>query len=235
MPLRDSKAFGDGLSWLGEQAQTQFLYRHNSGSTRSLSSSSAFPSYQELSNSSYNSLDFFDKKHTIRHQVVVWSVGTPDVKSHTVTMMFRVTLFWNDRPLVAQPQPPSPDDGDGDNEDDDHDGSVWVMEGRNKAVRRKKKRSHVGGGTYVEEDEEAQTIIDVPPISIINADTFETVGRPDICMLRKKSRLMQFSCMYRAKLLQDKEIMNVSQFPHDSLDLIIKLGILHQPATTMRF
>ena len=46
--------------------------------------------------------------------------------------------------------------------------------------------------------------------------------------LRKKSRLMQFSCMYRAKLLQDKEIMNVSQFPHDSLDLIIKLGILHQ-------
>ena len=140
MPLGDSKSFGDGLSWLGEQAQTQFLYRRNSsGSTRSLSSSSAFPSYQELS-SSYNSLDFFDKKYTIRHQVVVWSVGTPDVKSHTVTMMFRVTLFWNDPlppSLAAQSQPSPPEDDDNDS---DHDGSIWIMEGRNKAVRRKKKR-----------------------------------------------------------------------------------------------
>eukprot|EP00534_Pseudo-nitzschia_fraudulenta_P009519 CAMPEP_0201151214 /NCGR_PEP_ID=MMETSP0851-20130426/12181_1 /ASSEMBLY_ACC=CAM_ASM_000631 /TAXON_ID=183588 /ORGANISM="Pseudo-nitzschia fraudulenta, Strain WWA7" /LENGTH=526 /DNA_ID=CAMNT_0047428023 /DNA_START=255 /DNA_END=1835 /DNA_ORIENTATION=- len=281
----------DSLSWLGEQAQTQFLDRNLDNHQRSGTGSnggSPFPSFQRLS--SYKSLDF-DQKHTIRHQVIVWSVGIPDVKSHTVKIMFRVTLFWNDPPpppqipvfppvsmdVGQQQQEVRPrsrsnssnavggglfhnsggvlnmskinsninanntnNDNNNDNNnnadtsndnDDDDDNSYWVMDGRRKAIRRRQSFADVSKALpinntnnnrhYLEGD-----TIDVPPVSIINADTFEIVGRPDITLLRKKSRLMRFSCMYRAQLLQ--ESMNVSQFPHDSHDLVLKLGILAQ-------
>ena len=123
------------LSWLGEQAQSQFLDRNlenheksqqrddrdhqegccsssdsrgsgdgGGGGGGSFGSQKSFPSYQKLN--SYNSLDLnnYDEKYTIRHQVIVWNVGTPDVKNNRVSLMFRVTLFWND-PLP--PKPPS--------------------------------------------------------------------------------------------------------------------------------
>jgi len=126
----------------------------------------------------------------------------------------------------------------------DKDDSFWVMDGRRKAVRRT--RSHSvgaaaaaaggvagpsmagvpGGASSAASVAMEEETIDVPPLSIINAETFETVGQPDIARLRVKSRLMRFSCMYRARLMQ--ESMNVAQFPHDSHDLILKLGILSQ-------
>ena len=262
------------MSWLGEQAQTQFLDRnldnHQSRNDGTNGGTSPYSSFTKLT--SYSSLDF-DQKHTIRHQVIVWSVGIPDVKTHSVTIMFRVTLFWNDPPPPSPIVPPlrqrsiSPN-GNGNNkntttttttttitttnnnatakskkdEDGACDETYWVMDGRRKAVRRLKRGrsssfaesssplspSHNGpggggGGAGVVTEEET---IDVPPISIINADTFEVIGQPDITLLRKKSRLMRFSCMYRARLQQ--ESMNVSQFPHDSHELVLKLGILSQ-------
>ena len=48
---------------------------------------------------SYNSVDqlsSIDKCKTIRFQVIVWSISSPDVKNNTVSMKFRVTLFWED-------------------------------------------------------------------------------------------------------------------------------------------
>eukprot|EP00531_Pseudo-nitzschia_arenysensis_P010655 CAMPEP_0116129970 /NCGR_PEP_ID=MMETSP0329-20121206/8207_1 /TAXON_ID=697910 /ORGANISM="Pseudo-nitzschia arenysensis, Strain B593" /LENGTH=407 /DNA_ID=CAMNT_0003624271 /DNA_START=477 /DNA_END=1700 /DNA_ORIENTATION=+ len=171
--------------------------------------------------------------------------------------MFRVTLFWNDPPpstpvslippstINTQWQEPllrsnsnagelSPkmsssnvNTNGNNNGNDPSDDSYWVMDGRRKAVRRRRAQSVSNNDTSsvatVKTDEDT---IEVPAISIINADTFEIVGQPDVTLLRKKSRLMRFSCMYRARLQQ--ESMNVSQFPHDSHDLVLKLGILSQ-------
>ena len=283
---RNGRSMADSLSWLGEQAQTQFLDRNldkhrdltrtnsNSSVGGSFSSSSPYSSYQKLA--SYQSLDFV-QKHTIRHQVIVWSVGIPDVKTHTVTIMFRVTLFWNDPPsLVVVPpliapllngtggtegqqqehQPASDDasasastkhnnqhnnknknNSNNNNNGSESDDSYWVMDGRRKAIRGRRSPSisetsngmssnRGSGNTNTNTTTEEHDTIDVPPISIINADTFEVVGAPDITVLRKQSRLMRFSCMYRARLQQDS--MNVCQFPHDSHNLVLKLGILAQ-------
>ena len=322
------------LSWLGEQAQSQFLDRNlenheksqqrddrdhqegcsssdsrgsggdgGGGGGGSFGSQKSFPSYQKLN--SYNSLDLhnYDEKYTIRHQVIVWNVGTPDVKNNRVSLMFRVTLFWND-PLPPKPPstigklPSTLDEalkaamadsnanantnanasaydntydittkGNGSSSHDSNkDDSVWVMEGRNKAVRKKTKtenkrernRSRRRRRRKMSEDknddfeddeedddddeEEEEETIDVPPVSIINAADFEIIGRPDITCLRynnkpssssqshtsSNTRLMRFSCMYRASLLQEAHSMNVAQFPHDTHDLIMKLGILSQ-------
>mmetsp|Transcript_4108 Transcript_4108/g.9789 ORF Transcript_4108/g.9789 Transcript_4108/m.9789 type:complete len:498 (-) Transcript_4108:186-1679(-) len=254
---RSRGSVASSLSWLGEQAQTQFLDINLENHQNRSKTGSPYPSVQRLN--SYNSLDF-DEKHTIRHQIIVWSVGIPDVKSHTVTIMFRVTLFWNDPPpnnpislippstINTHRQEPlqhrsnsnasmnemSPKlssvnnmNSNGNNNTEAADDSYWVMDGRRKAVRRKRSQSinvnDTGSVATVKTEEDT---IDVPPISIINADTFEIVGSPDVTLLRKKSRLMRFSCMYRARLQQ--ESMNVSQFPHDSHDLVLKLGILAQ-------
>ena len=150
------RSVANSLSWLGEQAQTQYLDRnfenHQNSSRNSSRNSSPYPSSQKLT--SYNSLDF-DLKYTIRHQVIVWSVGIPDVKSHTVTMMFRVTLFWNDppppAPILLPPEINSPEqefrqrsnsnaseNNTNTNNGSVSDGSYWVMDGRRRAVRRRR-------------------------------------------------------------------------------------------------
>lgn len=262
------------MSWFGEQAQTQFLdinlEKHNRrrayDPNSSLNFNSSFNgSFSKLN--SYESLDF-DQKFTIRHQIIVWSVGIPDVKSHTVSIMFRVTLFWNDPPPTPQSIMVAPMEGhpsqrslsptlldetsprfnsidnptnkqnsrrDGSaktvEKDDAVEDSYWVMDGRRKAVRKKITRV-INDSASVNTSPDEETI-DVPAISIINADTFEIVGQPDVTMLRQRSRLMRFSCMYRARLQQ--ETMNVSQFPHDSHDLVIKLGILAQRQSGARW
>lgn len=115
----------------------------------------------------------------------------------------------------------------------DKDDSFWVMDGRRKAVRKTRSTGFNGTAAAAGSQQpsnnntiDEQDTVDVPPISIINAETFETVGQADVALLRKKSRLMRFSCMYWAKLMQ--ESMNVAQFPHDSHDLVLKLGILSQ-------
>ena len=185
---------------------------------------------------SYNSLDWGDDaKHTIRAQVIVWRISAPDVKSGIVSMKFRVTLFWND-PSQAKKE----DRLDSDSTDEEEDGGapvaganadqsksrtkkrkgnrkqsfMWQMAGRSVAYKKKV-------GDHPEEE-----LLDVPPLSILNADSFEIIGAPEVTLLREETRLYRWSCMYRANLHQSE--MSVTQYPHDKHDLCLKLGILSQ-------
>ncbi|KAL7540713.1 hypothetical protein ACHAXR_010317 [Thalassiosira sp. AJA248-18] len=56
--------------------------------------------------------------------------------------------------------------------------------------------------------------------------SFDAIGQPEVQLLREDSRLMRWSCMYRAQLHQDD--MRVQEFPHDAHNLTLKLGILSQ-------
>jgi hypothetical protein len=90
---------------------------------------------------------------------------------------------------------------------------VWQMHGRQKAVEKE-----------LSVDQNLQAV-DVPPVSILNvAGSFDTIGEPEVCMLRPEERLMRWTCMYRATLMQDH--WRVDDFPHDEHDIAIKLAIL---------
>ena len=227
----------DSVLWLGEQAQTQFLDRnldahHNvddtgsfSGSTgRLLQSSPSIP--RIVAPSSYNSLDFADQKHTIRFQVIVWNIGKLDVKNRIVELKFRVTMFWNDpgeEKVEKRSSGSNPNDTNGGkSKNNDEKGtprrkkrsqSIWVMSGRGSAYKKQISENEV-------------EVIDIPPISILNANSFEVIGAPEVQLLRKEMRLFRWSCMYRAQLVQDD--IRVSAFPHDSHVLALKLGVLSQ-------
>jgi len=59
-------------------------------------------------------------------------------------------------------------------------------------------------------------VINVPPVSIMNAVEFETVDAPGITMVadRGTSRSMRWTCMYNVTLFQGDH-MSVKDFPHD--------------------
>lgn len=141
---------------------------------------------------------------TIRFQVIIWNICSPDVINNRVCMKFRVTMFWHDVPERRS---------DVESSLSPKKYTSYTMRGRYRAIE-------------VKASEEEEQAIDVPPVSIMNADTFEVVGRPDVKLLSSKSRLMRWSCMYRADLLQDVDDMNVRDFPHDQHNLCLKLGIL---------
>jgi hypothetical protein len=67
--------------------------------------------------------------------------------------------------------------------------------------------------------------IDVPPVSILNAVSFESLGSPEVEMLDEDSRLMRWTCMYSAVLSQ-ADHLDVRNFPHDTHELMLKLAIL---------
>ncbi|KAL7533948.1 hypothetical protein ACHAXR_005547 [Thalassiosira sp. AJA248-18] len=236
----------DSVRWLGEQAQTQFLDRNleahakanNGGNNEddgsvisgiNMRSVSSIP--RMILPSSYNSLDNCDvdsiQCQTLRFQVIVWSIGCPDVKNDLVSMKFRVTLFWNDVHWDAVNNNSAAltineigEEGTNNKKTstrkrskNSSNRSIWVMSGRSSAYKKKVAEcpSHM---------------IDIPPISILNADSFDVIGQPEVQLLREDSRLMRWSCMYRAQLHQ--EHMMVNEFPHDSHNLTLKLGILSQ-------
>mmetsp|Transcript_21711 Transcript_21711/g.37280 ORF Transcript_21711/g.37280 Transcript_21711/m.37280 type:complete len:458 (-) Transcript_21711:1764-3137(-) len=200
--------FKDSVLWLGEQAQTQFLdsnlEAHTNGNT-SDGSTSPGQSQQSFSVPSYNSFEV-DLKHTIRFQVIVWSISAPDVKTHRVSMKFRVTLFWNDPPPTWTVEAVE-------KKRKNVQQYIWAMAGR--ATAYKKKMS----GTPDE-------MLHIPPISILNADSFDIIGSPEVQLLREDTRLYRWSCMYRAQLHQSH--ISVKDFPHDEHDLCLKLGIISQ-------
>jgi len=70
------------------------------------------------------------------------------------------------------------------------------------------------------------TAIEVPAVSILNVVTFDTIGDPEVSMLREDSKLMRWSCMYRATLFQ--EHWDVHNFPHDEHEISLRLAILNQ-------
>lgn len=147
-----------------------------------------------------------DRIRTIRFQVVVWYVGTVDVVQGKVPMTFRISIFWN------------ADDADEDSDGDVDSISVssrsrtaWSMHGRQQAFEKEIKDIPVKA-------------VNVPPVSILNAATFDTIGSPEVSMLHEDTKLMRWTCMYRATLIQEN--MSVEAFPHDRHDLTLKLAVL---------
>jgi len=166
---------------------------------------------------------------SIRFQVVVWYVGPVDVVLGRVNMKFRVTLFWNDEgsagdTLNDNASNPSLSGlaaggggGGGDSDTVASSGTtrtIYTMQGRNRAVK-----------TTLDETEMAKSI-EIPPVSILNAVSFETIGAADVAMLQEDTKLMRWTCLYKATLMQDN--LRVDKFPHDEHDLLIKLGIMTQ-------
>jgi hypothetical protein len=172
-----------------------------------------------------------DPRKTLRFQVVVWYIGQIDMIQGRVPVTFRVTLFWNapdevDLDLDDDEYAPSVDNHNHNNHmkrnnsscSDDlstastsNSKAVWKMHGRQEAFQKELK------------DQPLQTV-DVPPVSILNVVTFETIGQPEVSMLNESQKLMRWTCMYRATLIQDH--WRVDEFPHDEHTLVLKLAVL---------
>lgn len=225
----------NSVIWQGEQAPTQFLDANlnafEEGKNRSRSNSIGSNQHRSIMSPlpapSYN---------TIRFQVLIWSIGSPDVKTGRVSIKFRVTLFWNDDDKQAQRDdqntnmmnvvPNGPDATTNAKTKKAKGPTIWVMSGRRRAYE--KNLSDTLSTTSNNNNSTSTTnttrVVDIPPVSILNSDSFETIGQPEIMLLKEDTRLMRWSCMYRAQLYQ--EDMSVREFPHDSHRLCIKLGIL---------
>ena len=137
-------------------------------------------------------------------------MGALDVVQHRVPVTFRVTIFWND-PNFSK----SADDLDVPDSNDSVSTTthrMWEMRGRQQAVLKEKDHTSVG------------MAIDVPAVSILNVVTFDTIGSAEITLLRQDTGLFQWTCMYRATLMQDH--WKVDNFPHDEHDICLKLAVL---------
>ena len=132
-------------------------------------------------------------------------------------MRFRVTLFWEEDDYKNEDKSDSTTSNKCDNDIND----IWVMEGRQKALLT----------PIHHENRTTKDLIDVPPVSIMNAVEFETVDTPAITMLDahdndvSSQRSFRWTCMYSAVLFQGDH-MSVSNFPHDKHHIKLKLGIL---------
>lgn len=122
-----------------------------------------------------------------------------------------------------------------------HKHSEWTMAGRRKAYER------------MITDDAILKKVDVPPISLLNVVTFNVIGQAEVCVLRDnvyrsnnnnsqrgggvldnngggtktktiRRRLMRWTCLYKATLLQNN--MRLDTFPHDEHVLTLKLGLL---------
>ena len=186
--------------------------------------------------------------NNIRFQVIIWSIDRPDMTLSRVSMKFRVTLFWNinnrlglsrkgsfcrkpesflrqsslsrsnhstggsNNKTTIEEEGIDSDISDSEDLNNDNASGHWVMEGRNRAKFR----------TVTPLEQQAH--MEVPPLSIINAESFSIIGAPDVSLLRESDGLMRWTCLYRATLLQND--MKVNHFPHDEHNLVLRLGIL---------
>ena len=144
----------------------------------------------------------------IRFQVVVWYIGPVDVVLGKVDMKFRVTIFWN------APSHLAPTEEVGYGMHNPWHRKVWAMHGRQRAYERNLSTTM----------DQGSRLVYVPPVSILNAVDLETMGDAEVCLIDEKAQLMKWSCLYKASLLQDN--LQVSSFPHDEHDLVVRLGIL---------
>lgn len=169
--------------------------------------------------------------HSIRFQVVVWHVGPMDSVLGKVDVRFRVTIFWNAipylRPCKDGYHASSSVRSDTTNTRDSIV-KVWTMYGRQRAYERTLHDNLSPESSPVAENHKKSSrirYVDVPPVSILNAIDFEVLGGdPEVCVVQEESRLMRWSCLYKASLTQAD--WNVANFPHDSHNLVLKFGIL---------
>ena len=151
----------------------------------------------------------FTTERNIRFQVVVWYIGTIDMIQGRVPVTFRITLFWNDTPMNDDEE--LLDDETMSQSSRSHSVRMWKMRGRQQAV-------------MTEQKDESTTAVNVPAVSILNVVTFDTIGAPEVSLLREDTKLMRWTCMYRATLIQ--EHWRVDNFPHDEHSICLKLAIL---------
>jgi len=147
---------------------------------------------------------------TIRFQVVVWHIGTIDLIQGRVPLTFRLTIFWNASPSSEEDLDGPPMDEAASNSASQKSQRTWKMLGRQKA--------------YQDDRHVPAAAIEVPAVSILNVVTFDTIGEPEVSLLREDSKLMRWSCMYRATLFQ--EHWDVSDFPHDEHEISLRLAVL---------
>lgn len=145
---------------------------------------------------------------SLRFQVVVWNIGKLDVIEGRVPMTFRVTMFWNDITSVRANSSPLDDNESMDSSC--RSAHRWEMSGRQSAV--KKEIASDDGGA-----------VSVPPVSLLNVVTFNTIGSPEVALLREDVGLWRWTCMYRATLIQ--EHWRVDDFPHDCHDICLKMAV----------
>uniref|UniRef100_A0A7S1ZD64 Neurotransmitter-gated ion-channel ligand-binding domain-containing protein n=2 Tax=Trieres chinensis TaxID=1514140 RepID=A0A7S1ZD64_TRICV len=195
------------MFWIGEQGPTTIIDNNLNAHLMNDGKNPARSSYGTTSQ---------DFMNTIRFQVVLWSVGQPDVLNGRVNMKFRVTIFWNDTDTPKVIAPSEERSNGATNETP----TVWVMSGRQKAYQRKM-------------SPDAVQTIDIPQVSILNVQNFEVIGMPEVALLHKQSKLMRWTCLYRATTLQDD--LTVEKFPHDEHELCIRLGILAHRQTGGRW
>ena len=175
--------------------------------------------YQTNGSSNFGSFQINNNNNTIRFQVVLWYVGAIDVIQARVPVTFRVTIFWNDEDLIQQQQQQytsnnnNKNTSSGDSVSSTGSRKVWEMRGRQTAIQREEK---------VDLDQNIE--LDVPPVSILNTVTFDTIGEPDVALLRQDTGLLRWTCMYRATLQQDH--WTVHDFPHDCHDICLQLAVL---------
>ena len=146
---------------------------------------------------------------SVRFQVVVWYVGPIDVVLGLVTMKFRVTIFWN-APTDKEHQAMSTT---GYGNYDASNTKVWTMQGRQRAYQK-----------ALNEILPGSNLVYVPPVSILNAVDLDVVGEPEVCLVNEQKKVMKWTCMYKASLIQ--EHMQVMNFPHDEHCIVLRLGIL---------
>ncbi|KAG7336862.1 hypothetical protein IV203_012685 [Nitzschia inconspicua] len=68
------------------------------------------------------------------------------------------------------------------------------------------------------------SVLEVPPLSILNVATFETIGGAEIDCLDAHESLFGWTAVYRATVPQSG--VDVEQFLHDLHDVQLKLAIL---------
>jgi hypothetical protein len=179
----------------------------------------------------YGCLDNDRTTNTIRFQVVWWHVGQVDMVQGRVPVTFRVTIFWNTPAATSADQEQQLATADseaqsqaGGSQKTAQSGSKYRMMGRQQAI--------LQPPVSVLETKEAPqpgaaTVVDVPAVSILNVATFDTIGDPEVSVLREdenESLLMRWSCMYRATVCQ--EHWQVENFPHDAHEISLRLAVL---------
>ena len=155
----------------------------------------------------YGAIKSAQMKKSIRFQIIVWNIGSIDVLHGRVMAKVRVTLFWND------------------NDSQDRNGNASVHS-QDHMVHSNSYKMLSRGRAVLEDDtsEINASKVDVPPVSILNAESFDVIGRPEVNLLREDTKLMRWTCLYKASLLQEN--MKIDKFPHDQHELHIKIGIL---------
>jgi hypothetical protein len=185
---------------------TPLFYTNLSKSNSFRHSSSNMLDLSFANNNNSSRFSALRPKQSIRFQVVIWYVGQIDMVQGRVPMTFRVTLFWND-------QTPEEETDDLDSVST-RSSSVWQMHGRQRAFQKE----------IMKDSQAYNREVEVPPVSILNVVTFDTIGSPEVSLLREDTKLMRWTCMYKATLVQ--EHWRVDGFPHDDHDITLKLAVL---------